>query len=131
MKPNQSAFEAVVVNVGTVHHCQDIHENQVTVLDPVPSCCSRSVILSPAAIFERASVRFPPRVTEWSVDVFLLNVIVAQSVSAVIVPLILAIEGIVSVLFVRVSVPARVAKSPSVIAVLNCAVVPVIPTIDV
>ena len=35
------------------------------------------------------------------------------------------------VLFVRVSVPASVAISPSVMAVLNCATVPVIPTIEV
>jgi len=34
--------------------------------------------------------------------------------------------GDVKVLFVRVSVPANVAKSPSVNAVLNCAVVPLI-----
>ncbi len=32
--------------------------------------------------------------------------------------------GLVSVLFVRVSVPAKVAKSASVTAVLNCAIVP-------
>lgn len=38
---------------------------------------------------------------------FLLKVIVAQSVSAVRVPFILAILGVVSVLFVRVSVVAR------------------------
>lgn len=84
------------MSVGAVPPTHFIVVNQVTVLDPVPSCWSRRVILSPAAIFERARVRLPQRVTEWSVDVFLLNVIVAQSVSAVIVPLILAIEGVVS-----------------------------------
>lgn len=56
---------------------------------------------------------------------------VVPSVSVTTVPLILQIIGVVSVLFVSVSVHARVAKSQSVFAVLNCAVVQVIPTIEV
>lgn len=39
--------------------------------------------------------------------------------------------GLVSVLLVSTSLPARVAKSASLQAVLNCAIVPVIPTIVV
>lgn len=55
-------------------------------------------------MLERARVLFPAIVTEWKSEVFLLNVIVAPSVSAVRVPLILAIAGVVRVLFVRVTV---------------------------
>ena len=94
------------MRVGTVQFAHFIVVNHVTVRDPVASCWRRSTIRSPVAIFERARVRFPPRVTAWKSETFLLNVIVAPSVSAVRVPLMLAIAGVVRVLFVRVSVVA-------------------------
>lgn len=60
-------------------------------------------------------------------DVIVTNLLlsVATNVYAVVWALI-AIDatGVVRVLLVRVCVPAKVAKSPSVSAVLNCAVVP-------
>lgn len=73
------------------------------------------------------------RVLLVSVSVVALPTSVSVEVGSVSVPVftIVLITGAVRVLSVSVSVHDRVAKSQSVFAALNCAVVQVIPTIDV
>ena len=99
---NISALFTVAVRVGTTPPAHFIVINQVTVRVHVASCVSLRIILSHGNIFERASVRFPHSTTLCTSDTFLSKVTVTQSVSVVSVHFILAILGVVSVLFVRV-----------------------------
>ncbi len=92
----------MVVRVGADPQAQSIVVDQVAVRDPVPSCIRSITILSPVAIFESASVLFPPRTTLWKSPAFLSKVIVAPSVSVTTAPFILAMFGVVRVLFVSV-----------------------------
>jgi len=62
MNQKVSVLFAVVVSVGT-HPTHVIPENQVTVREPVQSCFNKITNEGIFVVFERASVRFPPRVT--------------------------------------------------------------------
>lgn len=85
-----------------------------------------SVPLTLGAVYVRVVAVVKPE--SWKATCFVASPSswIRKSVSKELIVFVLPI-----VLFVSVSVPASVAKSLSVNAVLNCAVVPVIPTIDV
>ena len=81
-----SRLLAVVVSVGAAPPAQRIPENQVTVREPVVSCWRMSENCWPVVGLLTARVRLPPSWT-WCQSVMdRLNVIVAPSVSVVIVP---------------------------------------------
>lgn len=128
-KETRSYFDAVAVIVGAVPplHFTPV---KVAVYDPAP-VITLSMKLFPAVAVGRVKVQLELSVTVWKVPLVSARVWLVPLLPIATTPSVKFVTvGFVRVLLVMVSVPARVAKSASVTAVLNWAMVPVMPTME-